>query len=59
MRKFLWLLTALGSLVGAFFLIASIFMDMSAPQQAAAAGVAVGCAVIPYCLARAVQELSY
>lgn len=57
MYKFLWVVTFFGAVAGAFTLVESLSAD-SAPKQAAAAAIAVGLAVIPYCMARAVTELS-
>jgi hypothetical protein len=57
MAAIFWMLTLLGCVVGGFFLFSS-FVEKGAPQQAAAAAIAVGFAVIPYCFARAVSELS-
>jgi hypothetical protein len=57
MRTLLWLLTVVGSLFGALIGIVGVLTAHGAPQEAAAAAVAVACAVIPYCLARAVSEL--
>ena len=57
MQKFLWVCTMLGSLIGLFFLLVVLTAAKGAPQEAAGAAIAVACAVIPYCLARAVSEL--
>ena len=53
---FLWLVSLLGAGLGVLALFAA-FGEKAAPQQAAAASMAVGLAVIPYCLARAWSEL--
>jgi hypothetical protein len=53
-----WLIALAGALVGGGVAIAGINSAHSAPQEAAAAGMAVAVAVIPYVLARAVQELA-
>lgn len=53
--KFWWFLTVLGSAFGMLATLVSIGAN-SAPQQAAAAAVAVALAVIPYCMARALTE---
>lgn len=55
MRKILWSLTVAGSMIGGFFAIMAANAT-SAPQQAAAAALAVSFAVVPYCLARASDE---
>lgn len=57
MKAICWSLTILGSLLGGFILFSGIAEARSAPQQAAAAAMGAACAVIPYCLARAVSEL--
>lgn len=58
MHTLLWIVTALGALAGALLLFTGLQGAESAPQEAAIAAIAVACAVIPYCLARAVSELS-
>jgi hypothetical protein len=55
--KFLWILSVLGALFGGFTLISGIASANGAPQEAAAAAIAAGMAVIPYCLARAASEV--
>jgi hypothetical protein len=57
MRTLLWIFTLISSLIGGFFLLSS-FAEKAAPQQAAAAAIGVGFAVIPYCFARAVTWLA-
>ena len=57
MQRFLWKMTAAGSLLGGLFAIAGAVFAKSAPQEAAAAAVGVAAAVIPYCLARAYSEM--
>lgn len=51
-----WVLSACGALMGAFTFM-EIWIQTGAPQQAAVAAMAIGWAVIPYCLARAVSEI--
>lgn len=58
MRRLLWVLVILGVLAGGFVLFATMAMAKGAPQEAAGAALAVALAVLPYCLARAVGELS-
>lgn len=55
--KFFYVLTALGAVIGFFLMLAAVFAS-SAPAQAAAAAIGVGCAVIPYVFARAVEKIS-
>ena len=57
--QFLWLFTILGCLLGALIGITGILAAKGAPQEASAAAIAVACAVIPYCLARAVSEIFF
>ena len=57
MTKLLWLLTALGSIIGAFVVLVGVAGANGAPQEAAAAAIGISFAVIPYCLARASAEL--
>lgn len=52
-----WLWVLLGAIFGALQLSAGLDAAESAPQQAAVAGMAAAMAVIPYCVARAVQHL--
>lgn len=47
----------LGGLIGGGLLLITVFGSMSAPQQAAAAAIAVGLPVIPYCIARSFEML--
>jgi hypothetical protein len=58
MKEILWALTILGSLLGAFIAVTGVMNANGAPQEAAAAAMGVACAVIPYCLARAVAEIT-
>ena len=44
--------TFTGSLLGALALLAAILLTDSAPAQAATAAIAIGLAVIPYCMMR-------
>jgi NhaP-type Na+/H+ or K+/H+ antiporter len=46
-----------GCLFGAFVGVVGVLVAKGAPQEASAAAIAVACAVIPYCLARAVSEI--
>lgn len=58
MNRIFWILTILGTLLGGAIALMGIMNAQGAPQEAAAAAVGVACAVIPYCLARAVSELT-
>jgi len=57
MKAFLWVITILGSLLGGGVLVFGVIGAQGAPQEAAAAAIGIGLAVIPYCLARAVAEM--
>ena len=48
MIKFLWVLTILGSILGALAAGSGIMLASGAPQEAAAAAVGIAFAVIPY-----------
>lgn len=50
-----WLICFLGALAGIAQLTATFVQAQSAPQQGAGAALAAACALIPYCLARAIQ----
>lgn len=57
MLKLLWILTIVGSVLGAGIVLLGMSTAKGAPQEAAAAAIGIGFAVIPYCLARAVSEM--
>jgi hypothetical protein len=57
MGKFFWAITLLGCAVGCLVGVGGVLFANGAPQEAAAASIAVACAVIPYCFARAVDEI--
>jgi DNA-directed RNA polymerase subunit RPC12/RpoP len=57
MRKFFWVITLAGCVIGGLIGVLGVVGAHSAPQEAAAASIAVACAVIPYCFARAFDEL--
>ncbi len=52
MQRAFWIFAFIASFLGIFVLLYSFSLD-SAPKQGAAAAMAVGLAVIPYCMARA------
>ncbi len=56
MKKFLWITTAIFSVLGGLTVIVGISAANGAPQEAAAAAMGIAFAVIPYCLAKAVSE---
>ena len=56
----LWGLVILGSIIGAYkVLIALLDTNLGWPATAATAAIGIGFAVVPYCLARAVNEILY
>jgi len=57
MERILWILTILGVVIGSVIFLQGL-VDDSAPRQAAAAGLALCCAVLPYVLARSVREFN-
>lgn len=57
MQYLLWVVVGIGSLIGGCIVIGGVALSNGAPQEAAAAAIGVACAVIPYCLARAVSEI--
>ena len=58
MKTFFWVITILCSLIGALVAFVGVSAAHGAPQEAAAAAMGMAFAVIPYCLARAVSEVS-
>ena len=57
MKKFLWILVVIGSIIGALAAFIGVLFAKGAPQEAAAAAIGIALSVIPYCLARAVSEM--
>ncbi len=57
MDGILYAITFLGGCFGLFLVISAFTTASGAPQEAALAALGVACAAIPYCMARAVQEL--
>lgn len=55
--KFFFVTAAFGAVIGCVFLM-SAFNQPGAPQQAAAAAIAIAFAVIPYVFARAVEKIT-
>ena len=53
-----WLVSLLASVAGCGVLISGVAGATSAPQEAAAAGIALGVVIIPYCIARALSGLN-
>ena len=57
LRSVLWWATAVGAGLGALTLVIGVASADGAPQEASAAAISVGLAVIPYCFARAVSKI--
>lgn len=57
MRTVFWVIVILGGVAAGFEVRAALGGGYSAPQQAAAAGIALCYVIIPYCIARAVSEI--
>jgi hypothetical protein len=57
MRKFLWLVSLIGSILGFLILVIGISVANGAPQEASSAAIAAVVTVAPYVLARAYSEL--
>jgi hypothetical protein len=55
-RRILWALAALGSVIGALEFLLTNMTATGAPQQAAGSAMAVAWAVLPYVFARAADE---
>ena len=58
MKTFFWIMTIFGCLLGGLITVGGALLSTGAPQQGAAAAIGVACAVIPYCFARAISEIS-
>lgn len=58
MKKIFWIITIVCSILGALVAFIGISEANGAPQEASAAAMGLAFAVIPYCLARAVSEMS-
>lgn len=58
MKKILWIITIIGSILGALTFFVGIAGANGRQQDAASAAMGLAFAVIPYCLARAVSEIS-
>lgn len=56
MVKALFVISSIGAVLGGLMLVGTFVGASSAPQQGAEAAIAIGLAVIPYCLARSVQQ---
>ena len=51
----MWIVTIIGSCIGAFIIIISFILNLAVQKGATAIGISL--AVIPYCIARSVTEL--
>lgn len=53
-----WTISFLGTIAGGIILFMGMSSAQSAPQEAVIVALAIACAVLPYCFARAISELS-
>ena len=58
MRKFLWILTFIGSILGGLRALYAFLFIQSWTDQATVTVMGIAFAVIPYCLARAASEMA-
>lgn len=58
MKYFFSAVTILGSVIGALILLFALASTDSAPQLGSLAAVAVGFAVIPYCITRSIEKVA-
>ena len=56
LRRALWILSILGALVGIYILVQAARKAPTERELAECAMMATACALVPYCLARAVAE---
>lgn len=56
--KFLYGLAIAGAIIGSLLFVVGIASANGAPQEASAAAIGIGVAVLPYCLARAAHGIS-
>lgn len=56
LMRALWLLSVIGALIGIYVLVQAARKAPSEQELAQCAMMATGCALVPYCLARAVAE---
>ena len=56
--KFFWVIAIIGAVLGGLQLFASMPTPNGAPQQAAGAAMGCAMAIVPYVIARAVEELT-
>ncbi len=57
-RGSLWVISILGSLAGVLVIVATLGGGANgAPQEAVGIALGLACAVIPYCISRAVSEI--
>ena len=57
MIKVVWVIALISSILGCLAFVGGVVSATGAPQEAAAAGIALCLAVIPYVFARAISEL--
>ncbi|MCU1290061.1 MAG: hypothetical protein JWN60_2290 [Acidobacteria bacterium] len=54
----LWMGVIAGVVIGGFILIGGMSMATTAPQEAVVISLALACAILPYCFARAFTEMT-
>lgn len=57
MKKYLWILAIVGSVLGALLCVVGLAAAKEASQETVALLLGMSFAVIPYCLAKAVSEM--
>lgn len=57
-RIICWLIVIGGVAIGGLILFAGMSQAQSAPQEAVVITLALACAILPYCLARAITEIT-
>ena len=58
LRRAIWLLSILGSVAGIYIMVQAFRKAPTEQELANCAMMATACALVPYCLARAVAEIS-
>ena len=57
-KRVLWVLVVVGALCGVYIMVQTFRKAETADEQTACAAIAIAFALIPYCLARAVSEIT-
>ncbi len=59
MRKIVWVLPLIGSVLAILVAVGTVLMAGSAPKEAAGFAMACALAIIPYVIARSIAELAH